>query len=409
MDSITPFIIGQIQALPVTTKQIQTATRHDGVLSQIFRYVEIGWPSHVDEAYKPFVNQENKLSIEAGCLLWGNRVIILTKLRSCLVAELHRDHPGASRMKAVARSYFWYPGLDKYIEDCARHCVSCQAVKNAPPVAPLHPWLWPAHSWQRIHVDFAGSFMGKTYLLVVDAHSKWPEIIEMSSTTTNKTITELCKMFAAYGLPAQLVSDNGPQFTAEQFENFMQVNGIKHIKCAPFHPASNGAVERLVQTFKKAMKSSKDTYSNSEQALASFLLIYRSTPHSTTNETPSKLFLGRKIRTRLDLILPGHDKTVLNNQANQKSSHDKHSKPRELVVGEAVMARNNQPRMPDIPAKVTNRVGPLTYLVETESGQIWKRHIDHLKSLHHQNVTNNGEDDQLVIVPEGEGTPSAIV
>ena len=50
--------------------------------------------------------------------------------------------------------------------------------------------------------------MGKTYLLMVDAHSKWPEIIEMSSTTTNKTITELRKMFAAYGLPAQLVSDN---------------------------------------------------------------------------------------------------------------------------------------------------------------------------------------------------------
>ena len=208
--------------------------------------------------------------------------------------------------------------------------------------------------------------MGKTYLLVVDAHSKWPDIIEMNSTTTNKTITELCKMFAAYGLPAQLVSDNGSQFTAEQFANFMQVNGIKHIKYAPFHPASNSAVERLVQTFKKAMKSSKDTYSNSEQALASYLLTYCSIPHSTTNETPSKLFLGRKIRTRLDLILPGHDRTVLDNQANQKSSYDKHSKPHELVVGEAVMARNNQPRMPDVLAKVTKRVGPLTYLVETQ-------------------------------------------
>ena len=73
------------------------------------------------------------------------------------------------------------------------------------------------------------------------------------------------------------------------------------------------------------------------------------------------------------------------------------------------MARNNQPRMPDVLAKVTKRVGPLTYLVETESGQIWKRHIDHLKSLHHQNVTNDGEDDQLVTVPEGEDTSSTTV
>ena len=103
-----------------------------------------------------------------------------TKLRSCLVAELHRDHQGASRMKAIAWSYFWYPGLDKGIEDCGQYCVSCQAVKNAPSVAPLHPWLWQAHPWQWIHVDFAGPFMGKTYLLVVDAHSKWPEIIVLT-------------------------------------------------------------------------------------------------------------------------------------------------------------------------------------------------------------------------------------
>ena len=56
----------------------------------------------------------------------------------------------------------------------------------------------------------------------------------MSSTTTNKTITELRKMFAAYGLPTQVVSDNGLQFTEEQFANFMQVNGIKHIKGVQF-------------------------------------------------------------------------------------------------------------------------------------------------------------------------------
>ena len=123
----------------------------------------------------------------------------------------------------------------------------------------------------------------------------------------------------------------------------------------------------------------------------------------------TKLFRDRKIRTRLDLILSGYGQTVRDNQANQKSSHDKHSKPCELVVGEAVMARNNQPRMPDVLAKVMKRVGPLTYLVEIESGQIWKRHIDHLKSLHHQNVTNDGEDDQLVIVHKGEDTSSATV
>ena len=90
--------------------------------------------------------------------------------------------------------------------------------------------------WQRIHVDFAGPFQGKTYLLVLDAHSKWPEIVEMNSTTSQRTIAELRKMFAAQGLPQQLVSDNGPQFISDEFATFMKSNGIKHIRCAPYAP-----------------------------------------------------------------------------------------------------------------------------------------------------------------------------
>ena len=91
-------------------------------------------------------------------------------------------------------------------------------------------------------------------------------------------------MFAAHGLPQQLVSDNGPQFISDEFATFMKMNGVKHIRCAPYHPASNGAVERLVQNFKKAIKAASDT----NFALASFLLSYHATPHCTTNETPCK-------------------------------------------------------------------------------------------------------------------------
>jgi len=135
--------------------------------------------------------------------------------------------------------------------------------------------------------------MDKTYLIVVDAHSKWPEIVEMNLTTAQKTITELCKMFAAYGLPTQLVSDNGPQFMSDEFADLMQVNGIKHIRCGPYHPASSGDVEQLVQTFKNTLKSAKNVYP--KQTLVNFLLIYHSTHHSITNETPSNQFIGYKI------------------------------------------------------------------------------------------------------------------
>ena len=154
-------------------------------------------------------------------------------------------------MKALARSYFWWPGLDKELEECARHCHQCQSVKNLPAVAPLHPWLWPAKPWERVHLDFAGPFLNRTYLIVVDAHSKWPEVIEITTTTAQKTISELQRLFSMYGLPTQLVSDNGPQFASDEFVTFMKSNGVKHIHCVPYHPSSNGAAERFVQTFRR--------------------------------------------------------------------------------------------------------------------------------------------------------------
>ena len=81
------------------------------------------------------------------------------------------------------------------------------------------------------------------FLLVIDAHSKWIEATIMSTTTTSKIITELCKMFAAYGLPKQVISDNGPQFTSNGFDEFMKKNGIKHLLMSPYHPKSNGEAE----------------------------------------------------------------------------------------------------------------------------------------------------------------------
>ena len=75
-------------------------------------------------------------------------------------------------------------------------------------------------------MDFAGPFLGKMYLVVVDSHSKWPKVFEMSSTSSEQTVCTLHKLFASYGLPLQLVSDNGPQFTSSCFEQFMKGNGV---------------------------------------------------------------------------------------------------------------------------------------------------------------------------------------
>ena len=129
-------------------------------------------------------------------------------------------------------------------------------------------------------------------LIAVDAHSKWPEVQIMPGTTSTHTIAALREMFAWFGLPQQVVSDNGPQFTSEQFSHFMAVNGVKHIRTSP---SSNGAAERLVQTVKRGLQCALREGLSLDQALQAFLLRYRSTPHTTTGATPSSLMLGRDL------------------------------------------------------------------------------------------------------------------
>ena len=140
------------------------------------------------------------------------------------------------------------------------------------------------------------------FMIIVDAHSKWLEVFPMRSITTTKTLEILRSLFATYGLPYQLVSDNGPQFISSEFEMCMKVNGIKHIKVAPYHPSSNVEAEHFVQTFKQAMRAAKNDEGVLQYKLAQFLLTYRSTPHSTTGVSPAELFLKRPLRTCFDLL-----------------------------------------------------------------------------------------------------------
>lgn len=191
-------------------------------------------------------------------------------------------------LKEIARSYFWWPGLDCHIEETAKTCPSCQTVRLMPQPAPLHPWTWPEAPWQRIHVDFAGPFKERIFLVAIDAHSKWPEVAIMRSTTAEKTIEKLGEMFTCFGFPEQLVSDNGPQFISQDFERFLEATGVQHIRSAPYHPCTNGLADRFVQSMKHALKASQGQGSL-HQRLHSFLLSYRNVPHSTTKVAPAVL------------------------------------------------------------------------------------------------------------------------
>ena len=157
-------------------------------------------------------------------------------------------------MKALARSMVWWPGIDADLETEVKQCAACQANRKSPPEAPLHPWEWPSKPWSRFHVDFAVPFMGTTFLIQVDAHSKWLEVVPVSTPSSQQAIKALRHIFSTHGLPEVLVTDNGSAFTSMDFATFVKRNGFRHVRCAPYHPASNGLAKWAVQTFKETMK-----------------------------------------------------------------------------------------------------------------------------------------------------------
>ena len=373
------FTVAQVDSLPVTSAQLGLATRRDPLLSKVWLYTKSGWPQQIPECLEPYRRRRHELSLQGDCLLWGMRVVVPKRHQEKVLQELHSGHQGIAKMKSVARSYDRWPGLDRSLESMVKNCQPCQQVQSTPAVAPLHPWVWPSKPWQRLHIDFAGPVKGKMFLVVVDAHSKWPEVIEMATTTASKTIEELRKLFATYGLPEQVVSDNGPQFTSEEFIDFMKKNHIKSIRSTPYHPSTNGLVERFVQTLKRALRTSEASGRSVQHRLANFLMSYRSSPHTTTNRTPCELFLKREIRTRLDLLRPDSAVEVREKQASQKKHHDRRARPCEYGVGDSVMARNYRDGPKWMTGVVIERKGPLSYIIQMESGMLWRRHVDQLR------------------------------
>lgn len=204
------FYFKEVQSTPVPAAQVKRFTRTDPVLSEVLAWIAHGKRGEMTDNFKPYLIRQNELTVQSGCLLWGYRVIIPPPLRKLLLKELHSGHAGIVRMKEIARSYFWWPGIDAEIEEEARGCPDCQNVRNMPQIAPLHPWDFPEEPWQRIHIDFVGPMESHMFLVIVDAHSKWPEVAVMNSTSSEKTIEELRSVFSRFGIPQQLVSDNGP-------------------------------------------------------------------------------------------------------------------------------------------------------------------------------------------------------
>lgn len=374
--------------LPVTYQKVQRETKNDLLLNKIIGYVKFGWPNNVsDPKEKPFFNRRENLFIENDCLVWGYRIVIPNSLRAVILEELHGGHIGVVKMKQVARNYVWWDGVDTDVERVCRECRACSSQRDEPPRAPLQPWSWPADPWARLNVDFLGPYRGRYYLVILDAHSKWLEVENVSSTSARAVITCFRKLFARFGLPKCIVSDNGPPFSSAEYQTYLNKNGIKRTLVAPYHPSSNGAAENAVRIVKRVLKKATVEGVDCDLALCKFLFSYRNTEHCTTQKEPSVALLGRRLRGRLDLLRPDTSAIVSEAQRLQTEAHDaRGARPRRFESGDPVLVRDYSNK--DVKWKegvVTERSGPVSYKVKTIDNMHCRRHVDQLigrKSRH---------------------------
>ncbi|KRZ34848.1 Uncharacterized protein T4C_5859 [Trichinella pseudospiralis] len=345
-------LLETIDNFPLHSKDIARITAKDPILTRILSWAWRGWPKSVsDERLKPYVTRQHEISIHNGCLLWSSRVIIPLQARHKILKELHIGHSGIEQMKALARSYVWWPKMDSEIENLVRKCELCQQSRASPPHAPVHKWESPRIPWTRIHVNLAGPIYGKNFLIVVDSFSKWLEVRQLKNTTSESVISCLRQIFSIHGLPDIIGSDNGTQFTSHTFQEYLNKGGIRHITSAPFHPFSNGEAERMVRSTKEFIK--KMTQRDWEYNLANFLFCQHVTPSTTTGKSPAELLMNRRLRTDY-------------NQTSYRVTH-------------------------------------------TEDGQLWRRHIDQLRKRYVTTEQNHSaEKDESQEDETAERTVEAI-
>lgn len=365
LDLVSVFQINQIHAIPVKFEEIVQHTKEDPSLSKLLKALEEG----VD--LKTMGYETDQFSLQGGVIFRGQQVWIPKILQKRVLNELHISHLGIVKMKALARSYCYWPGMDRDIELLASSCANCTSNAKEEGKVEIHPWEVPSGPWQRLHIDFAGPIKGQWLFILVDAYSKWTEVISTRSTTSTWVINTLKKLFTSYGLCLTIVSDNGSQFKSHDFESFLSDLNITHLTSAPYHPASNGQAERMVQNVKHSLKKMEDEGGDMESKILKFLVQQRRAPHCTTGISPYEAMFGREIRHTLSLLRESKDvrDTSTSNQTTSRS----------FKIGDRVQVRNYQANGKWLYGKVKKRIGRVMYLVHLQDGSTCKRHVNQMR------------------------------
>lgn len=369
----------------VSLQELQEASAADPVLSSLSEYIRHGWPKRVPEELTPYFGFRDQLACwNDTCVARGLCAVIPSSLQARVLAMAHEGHLGIVKLKQRCRDTVWWPGIDREIEDMVKDCTAClvSGKTRAPaPPPPMQPLAWPSKPWEHLQLDVCGELHGvphhQRFLVVLyDLHSKWPEVTPVGSVTARVLINILDSLFARWGLPQKITTDNGPQMVSAELTSYLKEKGIHHIRTAFYHPSANGGVERLNQSLKNGIRAHLAQGCTFSVSLLQTLLHYRATPHATTGVSPASLMLGRELQLPLDRLRPALAQTPAHplqakvdaHQSRMKKWFDGKRRARSPNIAVHDWVRIRRPHRDNKlqsfwspPVQVSKRLGPATF------------------------------------------------
>ena len=367
-----------------TLSQFRDETARDPSLQVLMRIVLMGWPEHKKDVpleTHPYFNSRDELSVQNGLLFKGERVIIPVNLRQDVIQQIHHSHLGIEGSLCRAREAFYWPLMNAEIKDAISKCTICNTLKLEQCQEPLRPHEVPDRPWSKVGTDLF-TFKNQTYIVAVDYYSNFIEMDRLRESSSKTTIKALKTYFSRHGVPDVVVSDNGPQYSSEEFRCFSQEWKFKHITSSPRYPQSNGKAESAVKTCKTLLK--KAELARTDVYLS--LLDHRNTPTEQTGLSPAQRLFCRRTRTLLPMSTkllqpetqPAIKDKLLLSQDKQASYYNKVSRPLPAIQPGDVVRFKLPGKDTWTKALCKRQIAPRSYTVEC-NGKTYRRNRKHLR------------------------------
>ena len=286
----------------ITLEQIQLAAEIDENYQALKSIIDTGFPSSkslVTPNLREYWEVRDRLSSSHGIVLMNHRIVIPHSLRRQVLNNLHSAHQGHTSMTARANQTVYWPGMNASIRLHRTSCRACNEIapsQSSEPLIMTPPPEWP---FQKICADYFDSD-GHSYITIVDRFSYWMEIYHFpSSSRSESLVTRLRQLFTSYGVPEEISTDGGPQFSSTTFTTFLKDWGVTHRLSSAGYPQSNGRAELAVKTSKRIIMGNTVRGSLDNNKAARALLQYRNTPIQELGLSPAQILFHRQLRDHM--------------------------------------------------------------------------------------------------------------